>query len=288
MPPTIARTCCLLTGIVFPMVFAATARGQVTALMSDAPGSSVELTVTMGGFTDFDFLKGEATETVAVDSASALVTLFPDDPPYTFCQVHALCILLEPAHFQFEFAGGLIVFEITIADFTIDAPQAFSGVIDLDGDVTFDVAPVRVSGTAVLVNMDNFPMNIAQPFEEQLPLDGRMTGSPGETVVLDQLATPPVEVEIDPATLPDGIKFFELVIALNAGGLSLSGAPVPALLGDFDADADVDLHDFSAFDACITGQAPIEDPPCMLFDFDGDNDVDLIDWSAFQSAFTVG
>ncbi|HUU85278.1 MAG TPA: FG-GAP-like repeat-containing protein [Phycisphaerae bacterium] len=82
------------------------------------------------------------------------------------------------------------------------------------------------------------------------------------------------------------------MVAVTLTGLSLVAVPGTASLpGDSEGDCDVDLADFSAFAACITGPcAPDCDPPldpaCNVMDLDGDGDVDLIDFRAFQSGFS--
>jgi len=60
----------------------------------------------------------------------------------------------------------------------------------------------------------------------------------------------------------------------------LSGPPPPA---DLDGDCDVDLDDFGAFQACVTG--PALGPPgsgCDDADLDDDGDVDQSDFGLFQ------
>jgi len=54
--------------------------------------------------------------------------------------------------------------------------------------------------------------------------------------------------------------------------------------GDYDADGDVDLADFAAWDACTTG--PGAGPPasmCAIMDIDSDADVDLADFAEFST-----
>ena len=61
------------------------------------------------------------------------------------------------------------------------------------------------------------------------------------------------------------------------------------IFGDFDLDLDVDLKDYAAFAACLTGPdtGPIG-PECKPADFDEDEDVDLVDVGGFMLAFTGG
>jgi sugar lactone lactonase YvrE len=70
---------------------------------------------------------------------------------------------------------------------------------------------------------------------------------------------------------------------MYAAGLTF----LPLSPGDIDADGDVDLEDFAAFDVCFTG--PAGEPPgpqCQPADIDDDGDVDWADFARFQVAFT--
>ncbi len=60
----------------------------------------------------------------------------------------------------------------------------------------------------------------------------------------------------------------------------------PVYRADYDADADVDLRDFSHFQECFNGpnQTPTQSG-CADADFDCDGDVDLVDFSRFQACF---
>jgi hypothetical protein len=64
----------------------------------------------------------------------------------------------------------------------------------------------------------------------------------------------------------------------------LSGPAVVSQAGDGDADGDVDLDDYTAFDGCFGAAAPLGD--CCCYDFDRDDDVDCDDWDAFVLAWT--
>lgn len=58
--------------------------------------------------------------------------------------------------------------------------------------------------------------------------------------------------------------------------------------GDFDADGDVDLADFAAFVACLSGPADLPDGGCAAFDFPpGDGVVDLRDGAALLRAVSA-
>jgi hypothetical protein len=80
-------------------------------------------------------------------------------------------------------------------------------------------------------------------------------------------------------------------VTVNASGAGNSPRTVVVTLrvfsgADFDEDFDIDLGDFSFFQACFNGPdraaALAECPPS---DFDGDRDVDLSDFAAFQACF---
>jgi hypothetical protein len=59
--------------------------------------------------------------------------------------------------------------------------------------------------------------------------------------------------------------------------------------GDHDDDGDVDLADFAALPACLTGPDGGPLPAgCVVFDFDLDEDCDFVDIAAYQRAFTGG
>jgi hypothetical protein len=67
----------------------------------------------------------------------------------------------------------------------------------------------------------------------------------------------------------------------------------PPARADVDADGDVDLVDFKAFqdESCMTGPcSPSCDPAlqaaCAVFDVDCDGDIDLADLAQWQNAFT--
>ena len=57
---------------------------------------------------------------------------------------------------------------------------------------------------------------------------------------------------------------------------------------DADGDLDVDLDDYLAFLACMTGPAGGVDPGCTYYDADDDTDVDLLDFTSFAQDFTGG
>ena len=97
-----------------------------------------------------------------------------------------------------------------------------------------------------------------------------------------------------PADLP-GFDFIRITNAVNhiAGALGESSTEIdavadarPGLLGDADADRDVDSFDYDVFEHCVrlsrSGSLLTE---CRVMDFDDDGAVALIDFAGFQHAF---
>ncbi len=67
--------------------------------------------------------------------------------------------------------------------------------------------------------------------------------------------------------------------------LVVSGASAPTILGDCDADQDVELTDFPAMTTCLTGPQFTIANTCACTDFDDDDDLDLPDIAEFQNHF---
>lgn len=62
---------------------------------------------------------------------------------------------------------------------------------------------------------------------------------------------------------------------------------LPLMMGDFNRDLDVDLADFRELQGCFTGVGPVDvSPCCRIFDLEPDNDVDLDDYAAFHAVMT--
>ncbi len=83
----------------------------------------------------------------------------------------------------------------------------------------------------------------------------------------------------------DGTVTLVAELESNGGG-GIAVVPFQTAPGDFDLDGDVDLDDFAAFDACVTGPQGLIEPACGLGDLDRDLDIDLADLALLQLHFT--
>jgi hypothetical protein len=73
---------------------------------------------------------------------------------------------------------------------------------------------------------------------------------------------------------------------MSGGVFSLSGGFWFGIgAGDLDEDGDVDLHDFTVFEACLSGPGVAAGSQCVRADFDADADVDQNDFGGFQAVF---
>lgn len=76
---------------------------------------------------------------------------------------------------------------------------------------------------------------------------------------------------------------------MTGGDFTLSGGfwavqICPMVASDFDGDCDVDLDDFTTFEAAMNG--PNQPPGAPAPDLDNDNDCDLNDFALFAADFT--
>ncbi|HOW19720.1 MAG TPA: immunoglobulin domain-containing protein, partial [Phycisphaerae bacterium] len=81
---------------------------------------------------------------------------------------------------------------------------------------------------------------------------------------------------------------YRCVVSSDCGSVISSEAAltVTVYAADFDEDGDVDLADFTTFQACFNGPNRPPKPGCAgNADFDGDSDVDLTDFATFQACF---
>jgi PKD repeat protein len=116
----------------------------------------------------------------------------------------------------------------------------------------------------------------------------------GTSVYTNVFLAPPAmssaELEVD-VTLaePDAFGFYELVLSADTDAddvyepfYSLGIVPQNANAGDMDGDGDVDLQDYSAFAACLTGPHVPYASNCANADLNLDGDVDLADFARFR------
>ena len=71
--------------------------------------------------------------------------------------------------------------------------------------------------------------------------------------------------------------------ACDMGAYEFQGTTIP---GDCNGDGEVDLDDYTGFEACLLGPDGGLGTGCECFDFDDDGDVDAVDFLTFQLSFT--
>jgi hypothetical protein len=123
------------------------------------------------------------------------------------------------------------------------------------------------------------------------------------TVEFEVLANGVSEMELLSAATTDPSIETKLTVYPTGGGIFPElGPPVGFVssdieYGDSNGDGSVDLHDYSDFQACLSGPnegesmvvySPDLAPVCVCLDADGDDDVDLKDFARFQLAFAGG
>ncbi len=261
-------------------------RAQSTASLVTDPGSTVAVTLGFVAQTDlFGTLNGVDTDVAAADG-TALMTLFPTDPPFTHAILHSIHIEVGQLDFHYSFVFGLIQIDVTLTELVLDSTGPANGTIDPSGDVLFPDVPLHMTGTAHIASgilgIDEWmyidDMVVA-------PLDAQITED-GGIITLGGIVIPPFQGEVDPADLPDGVSSLVIDVAIDTSNLHFRGPYSPSLPGDGDADGDIDLTDYAAFHNCLAGPGVPIEVYCSLFDYDGDVDVDLVDFVGFEVGFT--
>ncbi len=119
---------------------------------------------------------------------------------------------------------------------------------------------------------------------------GYPTGPEDGTLVVDKTNYPGSEDSHIHTGLQNGQTYYYAAFAhdftpIYAAGVTGSAVPHPP--GDFNADNDVDMEDFAAFQLCLTGSFnPQEDPACVEALMDTDDDVDQDDVSLFKGCLS--
>jgi hypothetical protein len=137
----------------------------------------------------------------------------------------------------------------------------------------------QVVGTGLLAGQVN----------ETIPVNATTNGTllasiteSGGTVTLAGIQLDPVTLTVPPEDLPAEVLAATVMVSFDTSALTLSGPLSAAILGDADADGDIDLADHADFVECLTGPSGNTTPPCTLVDLDADGDVDLGDFRDFQ------
>jgi hypothetical protein len=105
-------------------------------------------------------------------------------------------------------------------------------------------------------------------------------------VIADQSNTPGSSDSYVHTGLTSGTTYYYAAFAHDAHpnyANRTTASGVPAALGDFEADGDVDLTDFAHLQKCLSGDAVTYAAGCIDADFDLDGDVDGFDVNAFLS-----
>jgi len=263
------------------------ARAQSTAELVDDPGSTVTVAATVVAISGSTTLDDSDSDTANV-SAFGTVTLFPDAPSANHALLHNFAIDIDPLalHFCFLNIGSCLSgANITITDLHIETTSPGDGPLAGGGDVTFDGVVTHATGVATVVGTGL----LAGQIDQVVPIDVSSTGTlaahvsvAAGSVTLDGFNLPPTSASVPPENLPSGFDSITVDLVVDASNVSLSGAYVASLLGDADADGDIDLADHAAFVDCMTGPLGVATPPCTLLDLDVDGDVDLRDFAAMQ------
>lgn len=266
------------------MAVAFVASRRATAQLRAAADADPPLIVAMGfvAQTSFGGLDEYVQMVVDVTDGGALLTLFPNQPPFTHCALHAFHESQVFIQHTFTVFGGATDIRMTITNLRVEADGPARSEIESDGSMSFADAPMVLTGTVELFENFLLDLNVTESFSAQLvPFAAEVHESNG-FVTFEATDIPVVLANINPNQLPFDV--FSLTYGLAVTRVQFAG-PATLIYGDSDADDDIDLSDYGDFDRCFAGQDVAIDVYCGVFDFDKDNDVDLIDWSALQAAF---
>jgi hypothetical protein len=252
-------------------------------LVSDS-GSDVEVTL---GFTANVFLGdliGEDTDTALADG-TAVLTLFPTDPPFTHVKLQSLQMYVAQLEYSYSFVMGIVQVQVTLDDLVFDSLSPAVSALGGNGEVYSSDLPMRVTGTAHIVSaalqIDSY---MQVDVSIRAPLEAVITEDAGE-VIMDGIVIPPFHGDFDATELPEGVNSLSVDVNAGAPNVVLRGPYAPAILGDGDADGDFDLADFAGLSNCFADSDVPVDVFCTLFDLNGDADVDLGDYIDFATVF---
>lgn len=272
-----------IAGAAALLLLVAYANAQSTAQLSGNPGSALTVSAHVVAVSGSTTLDDTDADTASVTGAAAL-SLFPDAPGANYAELHHLALDVDTLSLSFcfvQFISCLSGANITIDNLHVETTAPGEGP-RVGGTVTFDGVVTRMTGTATV----NGTGLLAGQIDQVIPIDVTSAGLlsahvsvAGGTVTLNGLVIPPASASVPPEDLPAGFDSVTVDLTLDAHAIALSGPYADSLLGDTDADGDIDLADHAAFTECITGPLGIATPPCTLVDFDADGNVDLMDFA---------
>jgi hypothetical protein len=264
-----------------------TARAQSRASLTTDPGAGATLTAEIDVVLATGPVSDTDTQTTNV-TGSSVATLLPTDPPFDHAIVHTLDVVGSPVTFDFcliEFIGCLSGLQVTITDLNIVLLERTDGPIAANGDTTLPDTALAATGTAQVVGTGLLAGQVNETIPVNATTNGTLLASiteSGGTVTLAGIQLDPVTLTVPPEDLPAEVLAATVMVSFDTSALTLSGPLSAAILGDADADGDIDLADHADFVECLTGPTGNATPPCTLVDLDADGDVDLGDFRDFQ------
>ncbi len=254
--------------------------GQVV-LDIDPAQSFADFEVCFGGGCDMDSSDVGGFVEIDLDNASA---------PTLMSLIDYRLELVDPLVFNIPILFGSISFNGTDVSFVDPQPGVSFGPTDIVGEMfEFVNLPVATEGTLSYNAAGSACLIMSQ---QGLPCIGMFdlgflgvitTESFGGTIqIVDGEVTVTIDSEFTIVFDPDNPEFGTVTSMSTVVATGRIVTP-----GDGDGDGDVDLADFEAYLACVTGpDNGMVGEGCEVFDLDTDGDVDLADLNEFQLRYT--
>jgi len=173
---------------------------------------------------------------------------------------------------------------------TMSDPWGNLALIDslADFNIGDNYAELSADGLALYVAAQG-PNGLGGPDIWKLTRTSR-TAPFGEPVLVPELSSTATDrdIELSATRLAYVISERPTGSRYMSGRIFVAHAATPGgpIEGELDCDGDVDLVDFGAFAACLTGPGGGVSLGCLPADYDEDGDVDLADAGSFQLLFT--